>query len=241
MDASGIDPSSRSMIAHSSSAVATLPVQDGLSRLHEARLGHERPELAGGLDPLDAPHEARELLLEPGSWVGEMPRHAVRQVLRLADVQERVVLAVDRDRRRVLPAARRRAPGRAAAAGAKCRSAVARSRRVLPRATSRARCRGTRRARARHRARGGALRRRFHGGSSRHRGCGRARRASTRARGAPCTAPARESAVRGVGTRCAGSRSRSARCARRTAGPRPARRCHRRRPRMAARPRPWPR
>ena len=168
-------------------------------------------------------------------------RHAVRKVLRLADVQERVVLADRRGRRRGLPAARPRAPGRVAAAGAKCRSAVARSRRVPPRATSRARCRGTRRARARHRARGGALRRRCRGGASRHRGCGRARRASARAKGAPCTAPARESVVRGVGTRCAGNRSRSARCARRRAGPRPARRCRRRRPRTAARPRPWPR
>ena len=157
--------------------VAKLAIEPGLLRLDEPGLGHQRAELAGGLDPLDAAQERRELPLELRLRIGEVRHHAVREILRLADVEQRVVLAVEEIDAGALRDLVRERRDRAAAAGATSRAAASRARRAPPPASARARSGGNPRAPSHRRAHGDARRSRCRGAASPHRDCARARRA----------------------------------------------------------------
>ena len=197
--------------------IAQPPVEQRPSFLDQPRLGHQRAELAGRLDPFDAPRERGEFLFAPrrrdrrsaqarGSRGSSPCRHRAARRLRRKS-----------GRRLATRASRRRSRGRSPAATSARRAAGRRCRRVARTESARRRCAGNRPARARRRARGGAHRSRCRSAASRHRGCGRGSRASAHGTSAPCIAGRAETDTERGGIRSAGIRNRSARCARRRA------------------------
>ena len=87
--------SSRSRMAQSSEDPRSLRLNAGFFALMRRASSTSVAELARGLDPLDAADELRELLFELPTRIREVGGHAGREVPGLADVEERIVLAVE--------------------------------------------------------------------------------------------------------------------------------------------------
>ena len=70
-------------------------LNNGLCSLDPGRFAQQCAELAGGLQPIDAPHLSREAVIPGAGLVGvKMAAYAVAQGMALADIQQRILLAV---------------------------------------------------------------------------------------------------------------------------------------------------